>query len=303
MKYIGLMNISFHQIQSFLAVANYMNMTNAAESIHVTQPLLSQKVSSLEEEIGVTLFTRSKKKLLITPAGKYLYEHWSNILDKIEENVAIARTLQKRSEKSLTIGFCFGIPTQTIVNIVETLRNRFPDLTIDFQLIEIFQIRNCLLDHRIDVAIATNYDLDNNASQIKHTTIKDSNINVVVSKSHMLAKLDTISWLDLKDCNILCQPASQTGGYERCISNICQHHGFVPSFVMCNNIFSAITHMSLGDGILVGVLSPLYESLSNYIVFKMEDPTIPIVMSYYSNPNSTLEEFINSSKDILASFF
>lgn len=303
MKYIGLMNISFHQIQSFIAVAKYMNMTNAAEYIHVTQPLLSQKISSLEEAIGITLFTRSKKKLRITPAGKYLYEHWSNIIQEIEDNVGNAHKIQDNDKNSIEIGFCFGIPVQTTVKIVETLRSVFRELIMNFKLMEIFQIRNNLIDHKIDVAIAPNYDPDNNTGNIQHTTIKDCSISVVVSKAHDLAQKKEIEWTDLKNYSILCQPASQTGGYEKYISNICLKHGFTPNFLQCENIFSATARMALGDGILVGVLSPLYEFETNYTVFKMEEYKIPIELSYYANPNNKLADFINRSKILLEAFF
>ena len=303
MNYIGLLNINFHQIQSFIAVVKYMNMTKAAESLHVTQPLISQKICSLEDEIGVQLFTRYKRKLQITPAGKYLYEKWSNIIQEIEDNVGKARKIQDNDKNSINIGFCFGIPVQDTVKIVKALHIAFPELIFNPKLIEIFNIRNELIDHKIDVAISSNYDLDSNIGSIQHTTIKECSISIVVSTTHELAKKNEIKWTDLKNYNIFCQPASQTGGYERSISSICKNYGFSPNFVQCDNIFSATANMELGNGVLVGVLSPLYESESNYKVFKMEDSRIPIVISYNADPNDELLSFINRSKVILEKFF
>lgn len=303
MNYVGLMNINLQQIHAFLAVANYMNMTKAAEAIHVSQPLLSQKISSLEYDTGIQLFTRSNRSLRITPAGEYLYKQWSDIIKSIEDTVEAARMIQNQDEPGINISFCFGISTQNAIQIMQRLRSEFPELQFSFQMSEIFKMRNELLEHKIDMAVAPNYDQGSFGGCIRHVTIKERKIRVVVANSHPLAQKERLEWEDLKDCNILCQPASQTGGYEKCISNLCQAHGFMPNYVQCNNFFSSTSRMMLGDGILVGVLAPLGDFSEDCVQFEMDETAIPIVMSYVSSCSPALLSFIEKCRSILPDYF
>lgn len=303
MKYVGLMNINLQQIQSFLAVAEHMNMTKAAEAIHVSQPLLSQKISSLEYDTGIRLFIRSNRSLKITPAGQYLYDHWNNIIKGIEDAVEAAQMIQKQDERGINISFCFGVSSQLAIKIMKRLRSEFPDLQFSFQMSEIFKLRNELLDHKTDVAIAPNYDLGSLIGNIQHVTIAERNIRVVVALSHPLAKKDHLEWEDLRDYKILCQPASQTGGYEKYISSLCQAHGFSPSFVQCNNFFSSTSRMMIGDGILVGVLAPLGDFSDDCVQFEMKGTSIPIVMSYISTDSVSFLSFVRKCQAILPEYF
>lgn len=303
MKYVGLMNINLQQIHAFLAVAKHMNMTKAAEAIHVSQPLLSQKISSLEYDTGIRLFTRSNRTLKITPAGQYLYEHWNNIIKSIEDTVEAAQMIQKQDEKGVNISFCFGISTQIAIQIMQRVRREFPDLQFSFQMSEIFKMRNELLEQKTDVAVAPNYDQGSLGGSIRHVTIAERNVRVVVASSHPLAKKDRLEWEDLKNYNILCQPASQTGGYEKYISSLCQAHGFMPNYVECNNFFSSTSRMMLGDGILVGVLAPLGDFADDCVQFEMEGTAIPIVMSYMDTKSVPFLDFIDKCRGILPEYF
>ncbi|HCI1515320.1 TPA: LysR family transcriptional regulator, partial [Enterococcus faecium] len=56
----------------FLAVAREKNISRAAKSLHITQPTLSKQLKDLEEELGVTLFTRGSREIQLTDSGRYL---------------------------------------------------------------------------------------------------------------------------------------------------------------------------------------------------------------------------------------
>ena len=189
--------ITERHLRVFYEVCKHMNMTKAAEAIHVSQPLLSQKISSLEYDTGIRLFTRSNRTLKITPAGQYLYEHWNNIIKSIEDTVEAAQMIQKQDEKGVNISFCFGISTQIEIQIMQRVRREFPDLQFSFQMSEIFKMRNELLEQKTDVAVAPNYDQGSLGGSIRHVTIAERNVRVVVASSHPLAKkdrLETVLW-------------------------------------------------------------------------------------------------------------
>ena len=70
------------QLEYFLAVAHELNFTKAAESMYVSQTAVTQQIKALEEQLGVSLFERTKKKVVLTPAGKVFLQEASSILNE-----------------------------------------------------------------------------------------------------------------------------------------------------------------------------------------------------------------------------
>src|SRR5258708_22545998 len=76
--------MELHQLRYFIAVARMRNFSRAAEQCHVAQPSLSQQIMKLEDELNEKLFERTKREVLLTPAGEILLEHAERVLDEVE---------------------------------------------------------------------------------------------------------------------------------------------------------------------------------------------------------------------------
>jgi DNA-binding transcriptional LysR family regulator len=66
-----LYNITFQQIEAFLTVGRYLNMSRAAESLYISQPTLSKALQRFESGIGFTVFNRNNQGVSLTPQGEY----------------------------------------------------------------------------------------------------------------------------------------------------------------------------------------------------------------------------------------
>jgi DNA-binding transcriptional LysR family regulator len=82
--------IELQQLKYFVAVAEHLNFSKAAEELFVTQPLLSQQIVALEQLVGSRLFQRSTKGVSLTPAGRLFLTEARRILDKTDEAVRAA---------------------------------------------------------------------------------------------------------------------------------------------------------------------------------------------------------------------
>ncbi|MBE3745043.1 LysR family transcriptional regulator [Vibrio parahaemolyticus] len=85
--------MELRQIKYFLAVANSGGVTKAADILNVTQPAISRQIRELEEELGVQLFERVSRKLILTVAG----EHFREQMDKVSSDIEKATQTVKKS--------------------------------------------------------------------------------------------------------------------------------------------------------------------------------------------------------------
>jgi len=76
--------MSLVQLESFVAVAEEGNLCRAASRLHISQPPLTRRIRSLEEELGAPLFERSARGMRLLPNGERLLTHARQILDSVE---------------------------------------------------------------------------------------------------------------------------------------------------------------------------------------------------------------------------
>lgn len=97
------MNITLRQLQIFESVAQTQSYTRAAEHLHMTQPAVSMQMKQLEEMVGLDLFERQGKKIVITKAGEKLRKHANKIIDRFEIMQSSISKLQKGQHEQIKI--------------------------------------------------------------------------------------------------------------------------------------------------------------------------------------------------------
>src|SRR6202041_2803084 len=97
--------MELRQIRSFLAVAETLHFGRAAELIHLSQPALSLQIRALEEEVGVRLLERNRRKTTLTAAGFAFRNDATAALSQLEEAIRRARLAADGKLGLLRIGF------------------------------------------------------------------------------------------------------------------------------------------------------------------------------------------------------
>lgn len=184
----------------FVATAQELNMTRAAQKLLVSQPALSRQIADLEGELGVKLFNRQPRHLTLTPAGQYLYEQAKEILTLASKTKS---NLQSSAVTSgdLTIAAGESFAMQRLMNIVSNIIRDYPTVKIHILSGDYEFAERRLNTGAVDFAVIIgNLPLDNYASlQLPE---KDT-WGVLMTKDDPLAKKSAITAEDLVGRNVL----------------------------------------------------------------------------------------------------
>ena len=122
------MTPSVKQIRYICAVADYRHFSKAAEACFVTQSTLSAAIQDLESQLGVVIFERSKRSVLITPSGEKLLDQARKILGEIEDFVSLAKTSQDLLTGDIRLGVIPTIGPFMLPALLKELRDSYPKL-------------------------------------------------------------------------------------------------------------------------------------------------------------------------------
>ncbi|MEV4893570.1 LysR family transcriptional regulator, partial [Nonomuraea sp. NPDC055795] len=99
------MDVDTRLVRSFLAVAEEGNLTRAAERLYVSQPALTKQIKSLETQLGVRLFTRSRAGMALTEAGRALRERAPGMLAACDQVLRETKSAASGAARVLRVGF------------------------------------------------------------------------------------------------------------------------------------------------------------------------------------------------------
>jgi len=172
-------------LRYFVAVAEEMSFTRAAERLHTVQPSLSQQIRRLEEIVGTQLFYRQKRRLQLTEAGRIFLQESRNILQYTDHAIALARQAARAEAGFMTIGFIPGAEGEIFPRILPILRGKYPDIELSLRSLTTPEQLEALQNREINVGFLRP-PIDN--PDIAFETVLREKIVVAVKSNHRLAK-------------------------------------------------------------------------------------------------------------------
>lgn len=145
--------MNIRQLRYFLAVAQELNFTRAAERLHIAQPPLSQQIIQLEEELGTQLFTREKRKVALTLAGEILVEHAQRVLNAAAAAVSAVHAADRGAHRSLTIGAVYTALYSYLPDVLRHFREFEPATDVSVQEMTISQQIAALKEGAIEIGM------------------------------------------------------------------------------------------------------------------------------------------------------
>ena len=146
-------------IVAFARAASYGSFTAAAQSLSVSPSAVSKTIQRLEQQLGLRLFTRTTRSLVLTPEGREMQERALHLLRAAEDVVQSAAAVRSEPSGTLKVAASLPIGTRLLAPALPEFRRRHPKLNIDLRLNDRFVN---LVEEGIDVAIRIGHLPDSN---------------------------------------------------------------------------------------------------------------------------------------------
>jgi DNA-binding transcriptional LysR family regulator len=223
--------MELRHLRYFVAVAEHLNFTRAAEKLHMAQPPLSTQIRSLETELGAELFIREKRRVHLTQAGHELLGRARSILGSAGQAKVAVKNAADGVIGRVTLAYtASAMFSQRLPAVIRDFnaRNRHVALTL-VELASLDQIV-ALHDQKIDVGVLRKPDLEMPAGIVVepwHTTP----LIAAVPSGHSLAGRKAIRILDLRNQPIITYPRDAGIGLYWPFLSLCAKANFHPQIV------------------------------------------------------------------------
>lgn len=192
-------------LQAFVAVAERLSFTSAAESLYLSQPAVSKQVRGLEARLGTALLARGHRSIALTPAGAALLPHARRVLSAWDDGVAALQAVTAAERTTVTLGFQTRIGRGLVPQLVDRLAVAMPDWRLVFRQVSWDDPSAGLANGGVDVAVAW---LPVGTAGLASRVVATEPRWVALPLGHPLAERPEIDFADLDTEGFVALPAS-----------------------------------------------------------------------------------------------
>ncbi|HBN09922.1 MAG TPA: hypothetical protein DD435_15195 [Cyanobacteria bacterium UBA8530] len=184
--------MNFERLHSFLIAAEELSFTQAARRLHLSQPAISQQVREIEDDLGVSLFERRGRSVILTPAGEKLRPLAVSILQQLRELRRNMEEFRGVPQGVLKIGAGDSVGIYLLPRVLGYFTQRHPDIRTSLQIGEFLGLLRGLKDGNIDLALIEEEPSAEQLQGLKKIRFIEDELVLIVSPAHEWAKRGTI---------------------------------------------------------------------------------------------------------------
>jgi DNA-binding transcriptional LysR family regulator len=241
--------MEMRQLRAFTAIAETGSFTASALRLHVTQAAISMQIKQLESELGVQLFVRAPRRVLLTEAGEILLERSRRILREHDSTVALMAELAGARRGRLRVGSASAmVSTDALPELLRRMRTPFPGAEVTVTSGTSDALVKHILAGELDIAFVS---LPVDAQGIETIVLNEDELVAIASPRHKLAKKRVVTPQILAGEPLIL--GEQGGNTRRLIDQFFAAAGVTPTVVMELSRQAAIKRMveeDMGVGIV-----------------------------------------------------
>ena len=294
--------MELRHLRYFIAVAEELHFSRAAERLHIAQPPLSQQIQQLEAELGVELFQRkTKRQVQLTQAGQVFLQEAYQLFAQLEKAIDLTQRTGRGEKGRLQVGFTSLVTYDLLPVILRRFREQFPEVELVLQELTTTQQEQALFNHRINVGFA-HPPLENNTLNLE--CIQQEELILALRETHFLAKQENISVKSLSDENFIMFPRHLGPGLYDQILSVCQQGNFSPKVtieaIQMQTIIGLVS-AGMGMAIVPSSLQNLQRAGVVYRAFKEKTPLVETAVVWQPEEMTpVLREFLQIVRSVSA---
>jgi DNA-binding transcriptional LysR family regulator len=266
--------MELRQIRSFLSVAETLHFGRTAELIHLSQPALSLQIRALEQEVGMRLLERNRRKTTLTPAGRAFRDAAVAGLAQLDRAIRNARLAADGKLGLLRIGFISTAGSELLPNIIRAFRESNPEVE--------FSLRNILTAEQIRMLEAGALDIGflrlpiGGHTQLEVVTVHREPFVLVVPASHALARQKKVWLSEVSGQDFVMYDRTHAPGFHDQVVGMLRNAGIVPNVRQsAGEMPTLISLVAAGMGISILPTSAVKHNVAAVVGCEIAD-TIPL---------------------------
>jgi DNA-binding transcriptional LysR family regulator len=243
--------MELRHLRYFKAVADELNFTRAASGLRVAQSAVSSQIHDLEDELGVVLLERSRRRVRLTAAGQAFVEATERILRSVEDASRQARRIGHGEYGTLAIGFIGSQSHEWMPRVLKRFRAKYPEVEVTLTEIHPSQQLEALLARTLDVGLVGPI-AGKTPSGLRLECFSEEWPFIGMPNDHRFARLHKVALAQLKDEPFIFTSEKNSPSYRSLISRMCERAGFVPRVVQeVDRARTGVQYVAAGFGISI----------------------------------------------------
>lgn len=291
--------MELRHLRYFVAVAEELHFGRAAARVRIAQPPLSQQIRQLEEELGVALFHRTKRRVELTPAGGAFLGHARSVLAETARATRAAQRAARGEIGRLAIAYAASADLDILPRVLGVWRARCPDVEVELHALMTSAQLDALRRGQVQVCFLR---LPADGTSLVVEVIQREPLVAVLPDGHPLARRARVRLADLAGETMLVFPRDAAPGYYDVLIGACRRAGFTPRLLHPGSMQTNLGLVSAGLGV-----SLMPASIRNLrragVVYRPLAPPVPqaeMGIAYRpEEPSPVLPAFLQTVRDVL----
>jgi DNA-binding transcriptional LysR family regulator len=293
--------LEIRQLRAFRTVAARMSFNKAADQLHYAQSSISAQIQSLEDEMGVRLFDRLGRRILLTEAGERMLPYAEKILDLSEQSrMEVAGAIPPTGALTIRIPESFGMCR--LPPVLKRFRTRFPDVRLTFTTCAHEGLAKDLRKGITDLAFLLTESIQ--SSDLELETVGFESIRIVTGPNHPLTDKAIVRTQDLEGETILL--SNTDCSYRRSFQRMLEKKNVHPRTILEFNSLAAIRQCvmhAIGVTVLPEMSIAHDISRGRLVALPWEEDVLEValLMIWYKDRwvSPTLRAFMETAREVL----
>jgi DNA-binding transcriptional LysR family regulator len=218
--------LELRHLRYFVAVAEELNFSRAAERLHMAQPPLSVAIRQLEQDVGTDLLLRTTREVKLTDPGRAFLEGARRTLAELDRSVTDARRTAAGELGGLRVAFSWSARFETLPAIGQAFRVSHPDVALLTEEMWNARMLPALRSGLVDVAISLCPEI---AADLAYETIRSEQVVALLAATHPRLPAESLELSALAHDAFVLFPRDLAPRLYDVLVGLCRHAGFEPA--------------------------------------------------------------------------